>query len=99
MFAKSPWNYGLVLKAKSPAKSFRIETKPGPLAPQPFTPQTAPISLKVKARKIPAWQYDKNNMAGPLQQSPAKSGQPLEEVTLIPMGAALLALTAIGAQP
>lgn len=102
VFAKSPWNYGLVLKEKSPAKSFRLETKPGPLAPQPFTPQTVPISLKVKARKIPAWQYDHNNMPGVLQPSPAKSDQPIEEVTLIPMGAARLRIASfptIGSGP
>ncbi|MCL4785338.1 MAG: glycoside hydrolase family 127 protein [Verrucomicrobia bacterium] len=89
VFPDSPWNYGLVL-GRNPAKSFRIERKTGPLAPQPFTPERTPISLKAKARKIPAWQLDRLNMAGPLQPSPAKSSEPVEEITLIPMGAARL---------
>lgn len=89
VFPDSPWNYGLVL-GRNPAKSFRIERKTGPLAPQPFTPETTPISLKAKARRIPAWQLDRLNMAGPLQPSPAKSSEPVEQITLIPMGAARL---------
>jgi hypothetical protein len=89
----SPWNYGLVLNAKDPAKSFRIERKSGALAAQPFTPETVPVSLKAQARKIAAWRVDRLNMVGPLQQSPAKSSEPSEEITLIPMGAARLRIS------
>ncbi len=93
VFPESPWNYGLVLNEKNPAESFRIERKRGPLPPQPFTAETAPISLQVKARKIPAWQSDRLGMVGPLQQSPARSDERVEEVTLIPMGAARLRIS------
>ncbi len=93
VFANSPWNYGLVLDERNPAKSFRIERKPGPLAPQPFTAEATPISLKAKARRIPAWQMDRLNMVAALQQSPVKSSEPVEEVTLIPMGAARLRIS------
>jgi len=93
VFPKSPWNYGLVLNRRNPAKSFRIERKSGPLAMQPFTPETTPIRLKVRARKIPEWQLDQNNMVGPLRESPAKSDQSREEITLIPMGAARLRIS------
>ena len=93
VFPESPWNYGLVLDTKNPAKSFRMARKPGPLADQPFTPDATPISLQAKARKIPAWQLDRFNMVGQLQQSPAKSSEPLEPVTLIPMGAARLRIS------
>jgi len=102
VFADSSWNYGLVLDARNPAKSFRLERKPGPLAVQPFTPETSPISLKAKARKIPTWQLDRLNMVGALQQSPAKSTELVEEVTLIPMGAARLRISSfptIGSGP
>jgi hypothetical protein len=90
VYSDSPWNYGLILDAKDPVKSFRVERKLGPLAAQPFTPATAPISLKAKARKIPAWQMAHLNLVGPLQPSPAKSSEPVEDITLIPMGAARL---------
>jgi hypothetical protein len=90
VFPESPWNYGLVLDAADPAKSFAVIRKPGPLASQPFTPETAPIEIKAKARKIPDWQTDRLNMVGKLQQSPARTSEPEETVTLIPMGAARL---------
>jgi hypothetical protein len=94
---ESPWNYGLALNAKDPTKSFRVERKSGPLPAQPFTAATAPISLKAQARKIAAWQVDRLNMVGPLQQSPAKSSEPIAEITLIPMGAARLRIASFPA--
>jgi hypothetical protein len=93
VFPESAWNYGLVLNNQHPAKSFEVIRKAGPLPRQPFTPDTAPIQLKAKARKIPGWQQDHLGMVGLLQQSPAKSDQPTEEVTLIPMGAARLRIS------
>jgi hypothetical protein len=90
VFPDSPWNYGLVVDARHPARSLRLERKPGPLPPQPFTPQTAPVLIKAKARKIPGWRMDERNMVEPLPQSPVASVEPVEEVTLIPMGAARL---------
>jgi hypothetical protein len=92
VFADSPWNYGLELYD---GDAIRVERRPGPLASQPFTPETAPILLKAKARKIPAWQMDRLNMVGALQQSPAKSTEPVEEITLVPMGAARLRISSL----
>jgi hypothetical protein len=89
----TPWNYGLVLNAQDPAKSFEVSRNDGPVPAQPFTPDAAPISLRAKARKIPAWQADKFQMVGKLQQSPVKSDQPVETVLLIPMGAARLRIS------
>ena len=54
----------------------------------------APIELHVSAKKIPAWKQDSLGLVGKLQPSPVKSDQPIETVTLIPMGAARLRLTA-----
>ena len=90
VFAASPWNYGLVLDSGAAEKSFTVVRKEGPLAAQPFTPDTAPISLQAKARRIPNWQADSRDMVDKLQPSPVSSDQPVEDVTLIPMGAARL---------
>jgi hypothetical protein len=65
-----------------------------PLPPQPFTPQAAPIELKAKARKIPAWGFDRFGLAAVLQPSPIRSEEPLETVTLVPMGCARLRVSA-----
>lgn len=87
------WNYGLALR-DVPAQSFDITRKAGTLAPNPFTPATCPIEMRAKARRIAAWQADADQVVGTLQPSPARTEEPLETVTLIPMGAARLRITA-----
>jgi hypothetical protein len=93
VFPQSPWNYGLVLDAQNPAASFKLIQTGGPLAAQPFTPETVPLKLEALGRRIPNWQADANNVVGKLQPSPVLSGQPEEKITLIPMGAARLRLS------
>ncbi len=90
VYPTTPWNYGLVLNSDHPATSFQVVRKAGPLAPQPFTPETTPIALKARGKRIPEWRQEDNGMVGKLQQSPALSEQPTESITLIPMGAARL---------
>jgi hypothetical protein len=93
VFAQSAWNYGLVLDEQNPASSFKIVLADGPVAPQPFTPETAPLRLEATGRRIPHWLMDSNSVIDKLQPSPVKSEQPEEKITLIPMGAARLRLT------
>jgi hypothetical protein len=95
VFPTTPWNYGLVLDPQNPAKSLRLVQKVWPVPEQPFTPETVPLELRAKARRIPAWTLDKFGLVGKLQPSPVKSDEPLEEVTLIPMGAARLRITSL----
>jgi hypothetical protein len=64
------------------------------LSANPFTAQTVPIALQAKAKKIPAWKLDRFGLVGKLQDSPVKSDEPVETVTLIPMGAARLRISA-----
>lgn len=86
----TPWNYGLVLDGQDPARSLEVVRKKGPVPAQPFTPASAPIELRAKARRIPAWQADHLGLVGLLQPSPAHSQEPEETIRLIPMGAARL---------
>jgi hypothetical protein len=90
----SDWNYGLLLDEKKPEKSFDVQRKRGPLAKNPFVAEAVPITLKAKGRKIPNWQADKFAMVGKLQPSPARSEEKTESLTLIPMGAARLRISA-----
>jgi len=87
------WNYGLVLE-EDPVSSFEIENRPWPEDNFPFTTEAAPIRLKAKAKKIPNWKIDKYGLAGELKDSPVWSNEPLEDVELIPLGAARLRISA-----
>ncbi|MCX7010996.1 MAG: glycoside hydrolase family 127 protein [Candidatus Sumerlaeota bacterium] len=98
----TPWNYGLALDGNDPAASFELTRSCDATPDQPFTPDAAPIQLRAKARRIPNWTLDHNGLLSALQPSPVKSAEPVEPVTLIPMGAARLRISAfpvIGAGP
>jgi hypothetical protein len=90
----TPWNYGLIVDRDDPAASFEVIEKG--LAPgQPFTPENAPVELRARGKRIPNWTLvDDGLCVGELQQSPAKSDEPVEEITLIPMGCARLRISA-----
>ncbi len=90
----TPWNYGLVPDAGAPAGSLELVRSPGPLAAQPFTPETVPLAIKAKAKKIPGWTLDSRGLLNTLRASPVRSAEPVETVTLIPIGAARLRITA-----
>ncbi|HEV2970615.1 MAG TPA: beta-L-arabinofuranosidase domain-containing protein [Pirellulales bacterium] len=94
VFAATPWNYGLVLDDQDPSKSFEVVRNAGPIARQPFTADAAPVRIKAKGRRIPQWQQDPNGLIQPLQASPAQSKEPIETISLIPMGAARLRIAA-----
>lgn len=93
VFPASAWNYGLRLDDQNPSKSFEVIREQEPVTTRPFTPENAPIRLKVIGRKIPAWQKDYLGLVGLLQESPARSDEPDEILTLIPMGAARLRIS------
>ena len=102
VYPQSAWNYGLIVDEIHPAHSFHVTQKHGAVAANPFTHETAPITLTAKAKKIPNWQTDTKHVITPLQPSPVHSDEAVETVTLIPMGAARLRLTSfptIGASP
>ncbi len=98
----TPWNYGLVLDPKHPAKSFTVKRGTWPADNFPFTPGSAPLTMEVKAKRIPEWTLDRHALCAVLQDSPVLSDEPEETVTLVPMGAARLRISAfpvIGSGP
>jgi hypothetical protein len=94
VFPTTPFNYALDLGQGDPARSMELVRKSGPLAIQPFTQDSAPMLIRAKARKVPAWEQDSKGLLMPLQMSPVKTSEPIETVTLIPMGAARLRISA-----
>tara|TARA_R110002033_G_scaffold56090_3_gene105015 strand:- start:132963 stop:135119 length:2157 start_codon:yes stop_codon:yes gene_type:complete len=90
----TPWNYGLVVDANDISSSFVIETKEWPSSNFPFTTKDVPIRIKAKGKKIAAWTLDQYDLAGELKDSPVKSSEKIEDIELIPMGAARLRISA-----
>lgn len=91
---ESAWNYGLVLNNRNPERSFKLIRKAWPESDFPFTQETVPLAMEVKAKKIPNWTLDRHGLCAVLQDSPVRSAEPTETVTLIPMGAARLRISA-----
>jgi hypothetical protein len=83
----SPWNYAI------DPKSIKVATTRDVTDEQPWTLERAPISLLAKGRRIPEWQLDMYGLVSPLQPSPARTTAPLEDITLVPMGAARLRIS------
>lgn len=84
----TPWNYGLLS-----AQPISLIERPWPTDDEPFTPESSPIELVAQARKIDGWQEDYLGTVGTLQDSPAQTTEPVQKVTLIPMGAARLRIS------
>ena len=89
----TPWNYGLVLDENDISNSFSIETKAWPVSNFPFTTADVPIRIKAKGKKIPTWKIDQYGLAGELKDSPVKSSEKIDDIELIPMGAARLRIS------
>ncbi len=84
----SPWNYGIVPDLTT------MKFVQGRSGAQPFDPAECPVAIEAKGRRIPEWQLDSHGLVNVLQPSPVFSGQPLETLRLIPMGAARLRISA-----
>lgn len=93
VYPTTPWNYGLVINEKDPADSFEVVKTSGQLAYQPFNIDTAPVKIHAKGKKIPDWKMH-IGLVGLLRMSPIRSNEPLEDITLNPMGCTRLRISA-----
>ena len=94
IYPASPWNYGLDLNRENPYQSLSVVKKEWPENNMPFTVNNAPIQIKAEARKISEWELNENGLVEEIQQSPVKTSKSVEEVTLVPMGAARIRISA-----
>ena len=58
IYAKTPWNYALVLGKDKPLKDFKVVRKEWPADNFPFTVASTPIEVKAIGRKVPSWIID-----------------------------------------
>ena len=91
VYPTTAWNYGLALDPAHPESS--IEVRERPVGEYPFIPDGAPVELIARGRRIPEWKLS-NGSAGPPPESPVRSTEPVETLTLVPYGAAKLRITA-----
>lgn len=88
VYPTTPWNYGLLIDPENP----QVEVVKKSVGDVVYGPDFAPIEIKVKGRRVPEWQTEFNS-AGQVPQSPVKSNEPIDELTLIPYGCAKLRIT------
>lgn len=93
IYPNSPWNYALSIDPTDLKSSFSIIKRDYPANDMPFTHSGAPIMIKTKGSLIPDWGMDENNLVQELPESPVLSEEEIQEIMLIPMGAARLRIS------
>ena len=71
-----------------------MSRRPWPADNYPFTLETVPLQLTAIGRRIPSWGLDATGMTDLLPTRLAARATEEEPITLIPMGAARLRITA-----
>ena len=97
IFPASAWNYGINesdVNNDDLSKVFMVVHKPWPESGYPFTVDDVPLSIETTGKQIPGWQLDKYGLVDILPQSPVAVSTIEEKITLIPMGAARLRISA-----
>lgn len=94
IYADSPWNYALYLNPTAPLSDIEVVKKKWPADNFPFTLESVPLEFKAKGRTVPSWTMDKTKLCGVLPPECAPKGDTLEDITLVPMGAARLRISA-----
>ena len=84
----------VALDAVNPTNGLLVTRSAGALPANPFLPTNVPITLSVPARRIIGWNADVDNLVAQLQASPVRSTQAVENLMLVPMGAAHLRISA-----
>jgi len=99
----TPWNYALLIDTDNPDRSFIFEKHQ--IKDYIFDCKLSPVVLKARGRRLPQWKLQDvaaqipqqkgkvKERAGLPPKSPVESSRPLEELTLIPYGAARLRIT------
>lgn len=94
IYAASPWNYSLILPESNDVSRFTVRHKPWPADNQPFTLGSVPLEVTALGRLIPSWGIDDTGITGVLPPASAKRSDAVSPLTLVPMGAARLRISA-----
>lgn len=92
----SDWNYALVIDDTLPLEqNFEVVRTTWPSDDHPFTVESTPIEIKARGKKVKGWKIDQYGLTGELPVEEFRKFEAgTEEITLIPMGAARLRISA-----
>jgi len=90
VYPTTKWNYALVLDDAKPEKTMKVNEKT--VRMPCFSEFNAPVVIEAKARELPSWGME-GASAAPPPQSQVSFDSPVEDVQLIPYGAAKLRIT------
>ena len=91
---ESQWNYALKVDRSFIPSGITVTKKEWPADDMPFTAESVPLEFSVKGYQIPSWGYDATGMTDQLPVEWAERSTHETSLTLIPMGAARLRISA-----
>lgn len=94
IYAATPWNYALYIDPLRPLADIQMVQKPMPADDYPFSLESVPLEFKAKGRLVPSWKLDEFDLCGVLPDEDAAKADHLDSITLVPMGAARLRISA-----
>jgi hypothetical protein len=95
LYPTTPWNYALELSSGTdPLAGITVERRPWPADNFPFTQAASPLVFNAKGRRIPSWTVDRHGLCGVLPNNDAHRADTVENIRLVPMGAARLRISA-----
>ena len=89
IYADSPWNYALC----PDLNDMKVELGTWPENNYPWNHEGTPLTVRARGARVEGWGMDKTGLCQVLPDSDAPRGN-LEDITLIPMGAARLRISA-----
>ena len=90
IYPDSPWNYALNVSTPVVLQE-RHTLQPGV---NPFTIDNVPLRFKAQGRLVPSWGIDEHGLCAVLPYENAPKAEQIDEITLVPMGAARLRISA-----
>lgn len=88
------WNYALKVDGDNLPVGFSVTKKAWPADDFPFTLESVPLEFTAVGNKIPSWGYDSTGMTDILPDEQAEHSTEDTKLTLVPMGAARLRISA-----
>jgi len=94
IYPETPWNYAIQINKQNLQQSLKIVKKPWNSDDFPFTTESVPFEAHAKGQRISSWKIDKYGLCGILPDENALKDEKVEDLILIPMGAARLRISA-----